>query len=100
MKTYERPSLVFLILIGSDVLTHCFRYPFIGSGPHLNPNLHVVISNMRKKFGKVFSLYLGNQPFVIITDFDLYKEAMTKDELLDRPKLGAEDDFWFIDKNG
>jgi len=76
------------------------RYPFIGSGPHLAPNLHVVISQMRKKYGKVFSLYLGNDPFVIVSDFELYKEAMSKDELLYRPKLGANDDFMFPDEHG
>jgi len=76
------------------------RYPFIGSGPHLAPNLHVVISEMRKKYGKVFSLYLGNDPFVIVSDFDLYKEAMSKEELLYRPKLGANDDFMFPDEHG
>ena len=76
------------------------RYPFIGSGPHLAPNLHVVISKMRKKYGKVFSIYLGNDPFVIVTDFDLYKEAMSKEELLYRPKLGASDDFMFPDEHG
>ena len=76
------------------------RYPIIGSGPHLAPNLHVVISKMRRKFGKIFSLYLGNDPFVIVADFNLYKEAMAKEELLYRPKLGANDDFMFPDENG
>ena len=76
------------------------RYPIIGSGPHLAPNLHVVISKMRRKFGKIFSLYLGNEPFVIVADFNLYKEAMAKEELLYRPKLGANDDFMFPDENG
>ena len=55
---------------------------------------------MRKKYGKVFSLYLGNDPFVIVSDFDLYKEAMSKEELLYRPKLGANDDFMFPDEHG
>jgi len=76
------------------------RYPMIGSGPHLAPNLHVVISKMRKKYGKIFSLYLGNDPFVIVADFNLYKEAMAKEELLYRPSLGANDDFMFPDENG
>ena len=55
---------------------------------------------MRKQYGKVFSLYLGNDPFVIVSDFELYKEAMSKDELLYRPKLGANDDFMFPDEHG
>ena len=55
---------------------------------------------MRRKFGKIFSLYLGNEPFVIVADFNLYKEAMAKEELLYRPKLGANDDFMFPDENG
>ena len=48
----------------------------------------------------MFSLYLGNDPFVIVSDFDLYKEAMSKEELLYRPKLGASDDFFFPDEHG
>ena len=83
-----------------DTYSKFLRYPFIGSGPHLAPNLHVVISQMRKQYGKVFSLYLGNDPFVIVSDFELYKEAMSKDELLYRPKLGANDDFMFPDEHG
>ena len=55
---------------------------------------------MRKKYGKIFSLYLGNSPFVIVADFDLYKEAMAKDELLYRPSIGANDDFFFPDEHG
>ena len=55
---------------------------------------------MRKIYGKIFSVYLGNEPLIIVADFDLYKEAMAKDELLYRPKLGANDDFFFPDENG
>ena len=37
---------------------------------------------------------------MIVADFNLYKEAMAKEELLYRPKLGANDDFMFPDENG
>ena len=76
------------------------RYPLIGSGPHLMPNIHVAITKLRKKYGKIFSLYLGNQPFIIVADFDLYKEAMAKDELLYRPDVGAMNDLFFPDEHG
>ena len=62
--------------------------------------MHVVVQKMRKKYGKVFSLYLGNEPFVIVADFDLYKEAMAREELLYRPGLGVIDEFFFPDEKG
>ena len=92
--------MVFSFLSNNSLIFFGVRYPFIGSGPHLAPNLHVVIGKMRQIYGKIFSVYLGNEPLVIVADFDLYKEAMAKDELLYRPKLGANDDFFFPDENG
>ena len=77
-----------------------FRYPLVGSGHHLAPNLHVVFKRAIKVYGKVFSLYLGNVPCVVVAEFDTFKELMSCDELLDRPLLGATDDFFFPDENG
>ena len=77
-----------------------FRYPFVGSGHHLAPNLHVVYKKAIKEYGRIFSLYLGNVPCVVVAEFDIFKELMSCDELLDRPLLGATDDFFFPDENG
>ena len=72
----------------------------MGSGHHLAPNLHEVSKKAIKVYGKVFSLYLGNVPCVVVAEFDIFKELMSCDDLLDRPLLGAKDDFFFPDENG
>ena len=55
---------------------------------------------MCKVYGKVFSLYLGNAPCVVVADFDIFKLLMSNDDLLDRPFFGATDDFFFPDDSG
>ena len=55
---------------------------------------------MCKIYGKVFSLYLGNVPCVVVADYEIFKKVMSNDDLLDRPFLGATDDFFFPDESG
>ncbi len=38
---------------------------------------------------------LGSDDWVVICDFKLFKEAMSKYEFLERPALGAFKDFFF-----
>ena len=55
---------------------------------------------MCKVYGKVFSLYLGSVPCVVVADYEIFKKVMSNDDLLDRPFLGATDDFFFPDESG
>ena len=43
---------------------------------------------------------MGSCPVIVITDYDLFKEAMSDDTFEDRSSLGANDDFFRPDKNG
>ena len=53
-----------------------------------------------KTHGKIFSFFMGHMPMICITDFDLYKEAMSDDSFVDRASVGANDEFFRPDKNG
>jgi parvulin-like peptidyl-prolyl isomerase len=39
------------------------------------------VRQFAKKYGSVFGFYLGNTPFVVITDFQDIKEILKKDEV-------------------
>jgi hypothetical protein len=50
-------------------------------------NQFVTIQDLAKKYGSVFTLWLGNSPMVLINDFDLAKQGFNSkgNELNDRP---------------
>ncbi|CAH2300797.1 cytochrome P450 2U1 [Pelobates cultripes] len=54
-----------------------FRYP------------HIILTNMAKTYGNVYSLYIGNQLLVILNDFDTVKDAMVNhsEVFSDRPSV-------------
>uniref|UniRef100_A0A8C5P9M9 Cytochrome P450 2U1 n=1 Tax=Leptobrachium leishanense TaxID=445787 RepID=A0A8C5P9M9_9ANUR len=56
-------------------------------GVFLHP--HIVLTNMAKIYGKVFSLYVGTQLVVILSDFDTVKDAMVNhsEVFSDRPSV-------------
>jgi len=74
------------------------RVPILGSLPFLGPNLFEVMK--RNSHQKIWSFFMGSCPVIVITDYDLFKEAMSDDTFEDRSSLGANDDFFRPDKNG
>ncbi|CAG2102532.1 unnamed protein product [Medioppia subpectinata] len=63
-------------------------------GPHPIPLLvfkckdhwDVVFRRMAKKYGPVFTIWLGPKPQVMITDIDLAREAFRKNDMAGRPE--------------
>ena len=51
------------------------RLPVVGSSPFLRPNLYQVIKRNHKKYNGIFSFYLGKAPTVVVTDYNIYKQA-------------------------
>ena len=65
------------------------RAPLLGSIPFMEgPTVNEKIwgKPLADKYGPVVGLFLGNLPFVIITDPNVAKEALSKDELIGRPR--------------
>ena len=55
---------------------------FIGNTPELARNnwqLHLMLENLCRKYGRVFGMYLGSAPAVIVTDPDMVKQILVKD---------------------
>ncbi|XP_053311586.1 cytochrome P450 2U1 [Spea bombifrons] len=50
---------------------------------------HIVLTNMAKTYGKMYSLYIGTQLIVILNDFDTVKDAMVNhsEVFSDRPSV-------------
>lgn len=69
------------------------RLPFVGSLPYLTGGpsdkggLFSITRLLVGKYGKVAGFWLGWTPTVLISDYDLVKQALKKDELSDRPVL-------------
>lgn len=47
---------------------------------------HVVLANLGRRYGNVFSMTLGGQLVVILNDYDTIKEAFSTDDFSDRPR--------------
>ncbi len=55
--------------------------PVLGNLPQMDfSKPHVSFQEMSKKHGKIFTFWMGNIPNVVITDYELIKEALRKFE--------------------
>ncbi|XP_054772586.2 cytochrome P450 2U1-like [Lytechinus pictus] len=67
------------------------EWPVLGSLPSLagKDMPHVIIANMAKKYGPIFSMQMGSFYAVVLSDYSLIRQAFTKsnDEFSDRPKI-------------
>ena len=60
------------------------KFPIVGSLPFLNRcHLHLA-DQLRAKYGRVASFFIGGQPFVVISDYKLAKEAFKRTEFTNR----------------
>lgn len=64
------------------------RLPIIGNLYAVEPDMRKFLRRYRKKYGDIYSLYLGNKFVIIIAGYDKIKEAFLKnaDVFSDRPK--------------
>ncbi|GFT23729.1 hypothetical protein NPIL_424011 [Nephila pilipes] len=62
-----------------------FNLPFVGYLPFLGEKPHITFQKLSEKYGPVFRLRLGMTTAVIITDYNIMKEAFSKSATLNRP---------------
>lgn len=71
------------------------RFPFIGSLSFMyeiceifkeNTLIHAIFRNV-EKYGKIFGFHIGNQPFVVVADFEILKEILKNDAVCDRQDM-------------
>ena len=61
-------------------------YPFLGMIPKIKKEFHLQLFDYSKFFGKIFSLKMGNQLIVVLSDHKLIKAAFGKSDFAGRPK--------------
>ena len=61
-------------------------YPYLGMIPKIKKEFHLQLFDYSKSFGKIFSLKMGNQLIVVLSDHKLIKSAFGKSEFAARPK--------------
>ncbi|XP_005100937.1 cytochrome P450 2C15 [Aplysia californica] len=64
-------------------------FPFLGHFPMIAKNPRGKMEEWTAKSGNIFSIYIGNQLTVVLSGYDVMKEALVKqpDIFSDRPKL-------------
>ena len=71
-----------------------WRWPILGSLPSLGIFMyrsglqpHQFLATLSKSYGKVFSLYLGNQLVIVLNSAEGIREAFQNQYLTDRPQI-------------
>lgn len=59
--------------------------PLLGYLPFLRPEAHLQFAEMSAKYGGIFSLSLGNQFVVVLSDYRLIREAFRREDFTGRP---------------
>ncbi|KAK9503987.1 hypothetical protein O3M35_010436 [Rhynocoris fuscipes] len=59
--------------------------PIFGYLPFLKQEAHVHFGELAEKYGGIFSLSLGNQFLVILSDYKIIREAFRREEFTNRP---------------
>ncbi|GBO23700.1 Cytochrome P450 18a1 [Araneus ventricosus] len=59
--------------------------PIVGYYPFLTEKPYVKLTELSKIYGPVYSVRLGSRNVIIITDFEIMKEAFWKDDFMGRP---------------
>ena len=52
--------------------------PILGSLPYLGTDSREPLRQMTRKYGDVFTVYLGSKPAVVLNSYDAIKEAFVK----------------------
>uniref|UniRef100_T1IT96 Cytochrome P450 n=1 Tax=Strigamia maritima TaxID=126957 RepID=T1IT96_STRMM len=54
--------------------------PFLGYLPFLGRKPHLVLTELKKKYGDILTIHIGSERVVVLSSFELIKEAMLKDD--------------------
>jgi len=58
------------------------RLPIVGSLPFIMGDLREVMTEMNKKYGDIFIIYVGSESIVVLNGLDTIKEALIQNEKL------------------
>ena len=59
--------------------------PFVGYLPYINGDFHEELTSLSRKHGPVFSLRLGSELMVVLSDHRIIREAFRREEFAFRP---------------
>ena len=62
-------------------------YPVLGMIPKIKKEFHLQLFDYTKDFGKIFSLKMGNQLMVVLSDHKLIKAAFGKSDFAAKPQM-------------
>ena len=60
--------------------------PFLGILPFIKKDFHLLLTDYAARFGSLFSVRMGSQLVVVLSDHKLIKKAFAKEEFASRPK--------------
>ena len=63
---------------GTNVLPGPIPLPLIGNIHNLGSNPHLKLTELAKKYGKVFQIFLGSQRVIVVNKIEAAKEALLK----------------------
>jgi len=89
-------SVLFLIFTLNWLLTTHKRWrqlppgpnglPILGYLPFIKGDFHENLTDLSQQYGKIFSVRLGQELFVVLSDHKLIREAFRKEEFCARPE--------------
>ncbi|KAG5329187.1 CP18A protein, partial [Acromyrmex charruanus] len=91
---YSLLIFVSVALVTYLLYNHFMRYnlppgpwglPFCGYIPFIKGHIYLHFSELAKKYGKIFSVYIGSEFTVVISDYLIIRDAFRREEFTDRP---------------
>jgi 26-hydroxylase len=61
-------------------------YPILGILPMIKKEFHLMLFDLSKMYGHIFSLKMGSQTVVVLSDFETIKKAFRSRDFVARPK--------------
>ncbi|GFS87499.1 cytochrome P450 18a1 [Nephila pilipes] len=65
--------------------------PIVGYIPFMTKKPYVKLTELSKKYGHLYSVRLGSMELVVITDYEIMKDAFSRDAFMGRPISGPID---------
>lgn len=59
--------------------------PFLGQLPFIGKDFHLTLTDLSKKYGSIYQIYLGSKRVVVINDAKIIKEAFRLPVFSGRP---------------
>ena len=64
-----------------------FPLPLIGDAYHFGSDISGGLSKMTKKYGKISGMWIGGERAVIVADFEILQDLLSKNETALRQKM-------------